>query len=936
VEADERPAPSAAEGFGALLRSWRQRAGLTQERLAERAAVSVRAIRALENGRAHPRPATVRLLGAALGLDMTDRAQFDAAARQPSADPGSVLVAAASRRPTGGVVPAQLPADVAGFAGRDRELRALDALLPGDGQQAGGRGHAVVISTIAGTAGVGKTALAVHWAHRVRERFGHGQLYVDLQGYAQGPPLSPLQALAQLLVALGVAADGVPIEVGQAAGLYRSLLADRRALVVLDNARDAGQVRPLIPGAPGCLVVVTSRDRLGGLVASHGARRLTLDGLAPDEAVSLLGQLLGQDRVAAEADAAAQLAEACGYLPLALRIAAANLTGQPHQSISSYLSRLRAGDRLVELAVDGDPDAGVRSAFDCSYGVLAPDVQRLFRLLGLIPGPELTAQAAAALAGMPAGQAGRMLERLAGAHLLEPRAPGRFGFHDLLRRYARQRGGRQDGEQERQRAIGRLLDWYLHSADAAAEVLYPDKLRLPIPEVAGELPVERFDGHAAALQWLEEERSNLVAAVQHAAAHGPQPTAWLLADTLRGYFWLRRHTVDWLVVARAGLTAATSAGAVRGQAATQLSLGHAQAALGRYHQALQHYSDALLLARRAGWTNGQAEALSELGLGHWWLGNLRQAADHHTQALVVYRQTGRHGGQATALLHLGVATRYLGRLQEAADHQTQALALYRQLGSRQGEAQALGNLGATDHELGRFDRAHQHLTRALALLQEVGNRFGQAYILCSLAAVDRDAGRYAQALEAAQAALTLAGEISHRYIQAVAGNTLASIHLCLGHHQEALDHHRQALDLTHETATRAPEVDALLGVAAVCHQTGHHPQAIDHAQRARAIANQAGLLVLEGRAHTTSASAHHALGQHHQALTHAEQALDLHRRTGHRLDQARTLRVLGLVLRDTDGVRAAVPCWQEALDLFTDIGSPEADGLRRLLERRSG
>jgi tetratricopeptide (TPR) repeat protein/DNA-binding XRE family transcriptional regulator len=926
--------PREADGFGALLLAWRVWAGLTQELLAERSGLSARTIRDLERGRARPRAATVRLLGDALGLRGPDRVRFDAAARRSRRGAALAVPAAVIGSPAG-VVPAQLPADVAGFVGRDRHLRALDALLddPGDGQ-AGGRQGAVVVAAITGTAGVGKTALAVHWAYQVRQRFPDGQLYINLHGHAQGLPLVPLRALAQLLGALGVAAEQIPVEVEGAAGLYRSLLAGRRVLVVLDNARDAEQVRQMIPGAPGCLVVVTSRDQLTGLVASHGAHRLALDVLPPQEAVDLLARLVGQDRVRAEPEAAAELAEACGLLPLALRIAAANLINHPEQPIAGWLVRLQTGDRLAELAVDGDPHAAVCTAFDYSYMSLDAQGQRLFRLLGLVPGPDFTPEAAAALVGVPVRLAVSVLQRLAGAHLIEQHALGRYDFHDLLRLYARQRAEGGDAEPGRRQALERLLDWYLHTTDAAAKVLYPDKPRLSVPAAAAELPAVRFDGHAAALGWLEAERSNLVAAVQHAAVHGPRPLAWLLADTLRGYFWLRRHTVEWLVVARAALHAAEADGDQQAQAASQLNLGHAHAAVGRYQQAIQHYRDARTLAGQAGWADGLGEALSELGLAHWRLGNLQQAVDHHAQALALYRQTGRLSGQATAQLHLGVATRYLGRLQEAADHQTQALALYRRLGSRQGEGQALGNLGVTDHELGRLQHAYRHLALALTLLQEAGNRFGQAYVLCTLAAVHRDAGLHAEALETAHAALAMADEISHRYIQAVAANTLASIYLRLGHDQEALDCHRQALGLARQSTTRAPEVGALLGLAAVCQRTGHQHQAIDHAQQARIIAGEAGLLILEGQAHTALACAHHALGHHHQARAHAEQALELHRQTGHRLGQARTLYLLGLVLRDTGGAQAAVTCWQQALALFTDIGSPEADSLRGLLPTR--
>jgi hypothetical protein len=327
------------------------------------------------------------------------------------------------------------------FTARDEQLRWLDALLDEQGED---QASAVVIGVVAGTAGVGKTALAVHWAHRVRERFGDGQLYVNLHGYAAAQPQRPIQALAHLLRGLGVEADRVPVEVEEAAGLYRSLLAGRRMLVVLDNARSAAQVRPLLPGTPGCVALITSRDRLDGLVATHSAHRLTLDVLAPTEAINLLARILGQTRATPEPEAAAELAGVCAFLPLALRIAAANLICQPGQSIASYVGRLRQGDRLAGLAIEGDPQAAVRVAFDLSYQRLAPDAQRVFRLLGIVPGPELSAPAAASLTGMAVAEAERLLDQLTAAHLIKLRAPGRFAFHDLLRLYAWERAEQED------------------------------------------------------------------------------------------------------------------------------------------------------------------------------------------------------------------------------------------------------------------------------------------------------------------------------------------------------------------------------------------------------------------------------------------------------------------------------------------------------------
>jgi tetratricopeptide (TPR) repeat protein len=905
-------APRAGAAALAMLPAYRRRARLTQEELADRSGLSVRTIRELEAGRVRrPRKQSLRLLADALRLSGQERAALTGA--DGAGPAGQPLLPATPV--------CQLPMDVAGFTGRTDGLAVLDGLLAAAGD---GQATAVVISAIAGTAGVGKTALAVHWAHRVRERFPDGQLFVNLHGYAPGPATSPLQALVQLLRGLGVEADQIPVEVEQAAGLYRSLLASRRMLVVLDNARDAEQVRPLLPGGPACLVVVTSRDRLAGLVASHGARRLTLDVLTPAEAGGLLAQILGARRVAAEPEAAGELAEVCGMLPLALRVAAANLADQPGQTIDGYVARLRRGDRLAELAVDGDPQAAVRAAFDCSYRAMDSGDQRLFRLLGLVPGPELSAPAAAALAGGTPAAAGLALERLAGSHLLEPRTDGRFGFHDLLRRYARQQA---DGEPDSRAALQQLLGWYLHTTVAADRLLYPDKLRLPVPAAADGLPVTRFDEPAEALAWLDAERANLVAAVQHAAEHGPAPLAWLLADALRGYLLLRRHTVDWLAVAHAAVAAAAGEGDLRAQAAALLSLGTAHWSLGRYPQAVEHLTSALDPAGRVGWVDGQAAIQSNLGIAHWELGSLQQAADHYRRALALYRQNGRTPGQAMTLVNLGNLQRELGRLAEAADHDTQALLLHRQIGSRDGEAHALNNLGEVDHDLGRLGQAHEHLTTALALHREVGNRYGEAYALQALAAVHRDAGRHRQAHETGRAALRLALQVGDRRAEAETLNTLGGIHQRLGRHRQAADHHQRALDLARESNARYPETEALLGLAAAHRHAGRHAEALQRAEQAVAVARRGGYLVLEGQAHAALAAAHLDAGDLDRAAAHGRQALEVQRQTGHRLGQARTLVTLGEVLARTGGADAAAACRQEARSLFSDIGCPEPERL---------
>lgn len=430
------------------------------------------------------------------------------------------------------VTPAQLPAEVTAFTGRETPLKQLDMLLPNEDDPDGATGPPLpVVATIVGTAGVGKTALAMRWAHQVRRFFPDGQLYVNMRGYAAVPPMRPIDALARFLPSLGVPAEQVPLDLDVAASLYRSLLADKKILVLLDNVAHSDQVRPLLPGSRGCRVLLTSRDKLGGLVARDGAVPLTLDALDPAESMTLLTRLLGADRVAAEPDAATTLSDLCGHLPLALRIAAANLTARPTHAIADYTTRLAAGDRLAALQMDGDPEATVRAAFDHSYATLPDDAARLFRLLGLLPGTEITAPAAAALADFSLSQANRLLDRLARGHLIVEHTRDRYTLHDLLRLYAADLAAR-DGTLDPRAALDRLYDHYLRGVRSAVTRLDPYASRLPVPgPVAGD--------RTEALAWLDAELPNLMAAITHAVAQGPRVVAWQLADALRGYLFMR-------------------------------------------------------------------------------------------------------------------------------------------------------------------------------------------------------------------------------------------------------------------------------------------------------------------------------------------------------------------------------------------------------------
>jgi tetratricopeptide (TPR) repeat protein/transcriptional regulator with XRE-family HTH domain len=801
---------------------------MTQQELARRSGLGVRTVRDLESGRARePRPATRRLLAEALGLVGEERDRFCGA-----------VVDTTPERPARTGVPAELPADVACFIGRDEELRVLaDVSLS--------RGAVVAI---VGRPGVGKTALAVHAGHQLRGRFEDGQLYANLQGYAPGPPVRPIDVLARFLRALGVPTAQVPVEVDEAAGVYRSLLVDRRMLVVLDNARDPDQVRPLLPAGASCFTLVTGRDTLAGLVARDSAVNLPLDSLTGDEARALLARRLGAHRVSAEPAAAEDLARLCGYLPLALCIASANLAGRPRHNIATYVDRLRTGNPVGHLAVEGDQHTAIAAAFDLSYLAQPEPQRRLFRLLSLAPGPDLPVEAAAALAGQPATGIGRLLERLASAHLVEEPSPGRYALHDLLRAYAASRAAQEEPEAERTAALGRLFAHYLYTADRAAHLLYPEKLRLPVPPLAPDPAVTRLDSSDAALAWLDAERPNLVATTRHAATAGHGAVAWLLADTMRGYFWLRMHAVDWQAVARAGLAAAEAAREPRAQAAAHLSLADRHMLRCEYPEAIDQYRLALTLNRRTGWAEGESAALGNLGNVYWRSGDLLAAADHYGQALDIDRRIGWLAGQAVKLGNLGSVYRALGRLPEAEEHYREALALDRQAGSLSGEAVDLSDLGDIYHAMGRTDDAFDHLKRALDLTRKAGDRASEAEALRLLAAVHRDRGECGDAMRCALAALSLATELGERRIQADAANTVGTIERRDGRPDRALAHHRQALRLADQAQTRYSLAEALLGQAAALHDLGCPAEATDHARRALGIARLAGYGLLVDRA----------------------------------------------------------------------------------------
>ena len=732
-------------------------------------------------------------------------------------------------------VPRQLPTPVTHFTGRAAELNELDRLL----DQADAR--TVVISAIGGTAGVGKTALAVDWAHRVAERFPDGQLYVNLRGYDPAQPMTATDALAGFLRALGVPGQDIPPEVGERAALYRSLLARRRILVVADNARSVEQVRPLLPGSPSCAAVVTSRDALAGLVARDGAQRLGLDLLPLAEAVGLLRALIG-GRASADPDAVAVLAGQCCRLPLALRVAAELAATRPDTSLARLADELADQQRRLDLLdAGGDPGTAVRAVFSWSYRYLDAGAARAFRLAGLHPGADFEPYAVAALTGSTAEQARRVLDVLARAHLIQQAGPGRYGLHDLLRAYARELAAVYDGEGEQHAALTRLFDRYLHSAATAMDTLYPAEChrrpRIPPPAT----PAPPVTDPAAARAWLDAERGTLVAVTVHTAAHGWPAAATRLAATLFRYLDTGSHYPEAITIHTHACDAARRAGDRAAEATALNHLAGPNRRQGRYQQATRQYQQALVLFRQAGDDAGQAHALGNLGNVCADQGRYLEAISLHQQALDLYRQIRDRAGEARTLGNFGYIEQRQGRYQQAARHHRQSLAIARETDNRTTECVALINLGTVALRQDRCQAAASHLHRALALCRETGYRFFEAEALTTISAVCLRQGRMQEATGHLQAALDLYRESGNRSGEAEALNGLGEILLATGQAGQARTRHTTALGLARYIGDKHQQARAHNGLGHACHATGDLGQARSHWQEALGLYTELGV-----------------------------------------------------------------------------------------------
>jgi tetratricopeptide (TPR) repeat protein len=662
-----------------------------------------------------PHGNSVLLLARALGLDEPRLEELARVGGQRDEDP--VL-------PLGRRVPQQLPHALAGFVGREAEMGALGCLL----DQLGDSPGAVVIAAIGGTAGAGKTALAVQWAHRVAARFPDGQLYVNLRGFdPSGSPADPAEVIRGFLDALGVPASAVPAQPDAQTDLYRSVLAGKRMLVVLDNARDEQQVRPLLPASPASLVIVTSRNQLAGLAAADGALLLPLDLLAHDEAVRLLIARLGASRAGAEPGAVDEIASLCARLPLALVVAAARAAARPRVGLAELAAELRDVAGRLDALDAGDPAVSVAAVFSWSCGQLSPAAARMFRLLGLHPGPDVSVGAAASLAAAGEPQARRLLRELARGCLVTEHAPGRYSFHDLLRGYAADQARERDSQPDRDAAIGRLLDYYLHTAARAAVLLRPGRKPIALaPPRPGAAPGQPGD-RGQALAWFKAEHQVLLVAVTLAAETGADRRAWQLL----------------------------------GQAVSLRGLGQACFDAGNHDHARAHLERCLPWYQRLGDHGGEAWAQHTLAVLAQAQDRHGDALDHGEQALRLYHSIGHQAGEAEILGDVAWCHAVLGDYQRARACCEQSLALIGKLGGCQFECAVWDTLGYIEHQRGDFARAAAHFELALGLCRDHGDRYAEAGILTHAGDARHAAGELPQARQAWQQALAIYGDFDH-------------------------------------------------------------------------------------------------------------------------------------------------------------------------------
>jgi tetratricopeptide (TPR) repeat protein/transcriptional regulator with XRE-family HTH domain len=903
--------------FGDLLRRYRIEANLTQQALAVRAHLSVQAIGMLERGtRRSPRRDTVVRLSRALGLGPP---QAEALLTSGSGDGQVDDVPPVARR--------TLPRDVATFTGRRRELDELLAAVDRDSRSA----RAFAITAIDGMAGVGKTAFAIHAAHRLASEYPDGQIFLDLRAHAAGlRPVEPFDALGTLLLTVGVAAPAVPNDLDARVALWRDHLSARRMLIVLDDAAGNEQVRPLLPGGPGCLVLVTSRRRLSAL---EDVRPLTLDTLPRADAAELFTRLAGGPGQAVESSSVSVLAELSGRLPLAIGLLAGRLRSHPAWTARHLAATLRVTqDRLAEMHAE---NVAVESAFELSYRDLAPDLKRLFRRLGAHPGRDVERYAAAALDGIEPAEAARRLDALYDDHLLDEPAPGRYRMHDLIRAYARSLADREDADAGAG-AVDRLLDHYLGALGTANRHIA--RRSSPFAASGGE-GVERLPDLSTwhgALAWLEAERANLVACFDDAVARGRHRRVIDLARELHPLLDLWGPWDQAMAVQRAALEAARRAGDRLAEADALHDLGDIQRRTGAYQAAVASLEAALASACQLGSRLREASVLNDLGDVQRMLGDCRAAAASLCRALTLHRELDSRLGMAAALNRLGIVRSLTGEHDAAIESLTEALALSRESGYRLVEVNALNNLGCVQLRNDDFAAATESLTASMELARELGIRLYHANAVVNLARVQRMKGDAAAATASLTEALALYRDMGNRSGEGSVLHELGTLQHRGGEYAAATGSITASLAIFRAIGSREGQANALHDLGIVQRLTGDAAAAIVSLTEALTLARELGDALSKAQILNELGTVRLESGDVAGALAHHREALRLARDASSPLEQARAREGIGrCLLRSGDPAGAATDL-REALAVYRRLGLPDAERLEKSLPPGGG
>ncbi|MER5427082.1 AfsR/SARP family transcriptional regulator [Streptosporangium roseum] len=734
-------------------------------------------------------------------------------------------------------IPRQLPVDIIRFTGREHVLKELDVLLTEEGADIA----AMVISAIAGTAGVGKTALATRWGHRVSHLFPDGQLYVNLHGYSQSAPIAAPQALHLLLRGLGVATESIPQDMEEKTSLYRSIISEKRLLLILDNAKDPEQVRSLLPGSSSCKVLITSRDSLRGLAATHDVHTIRLDILADEEAQTLMIALLGEERVANDVYAVAEITRLCGRLPLAIRIASAQLVSQPSLTTREFADRLRNGNRLIDLEFAEDPQTGVRAAFELSYQNLIPAVRRIFRLMGLHPGPDISIDAIAALAGLSEEKTSRLVDALINAHLAYREDGHRISMHDLISAYAHDRSESEDSDEDQCEALSRLFDWYLRSADTAIKVIFPGYMELDLVTNSSQESFLSFDDYDRAFSWVESEHRSMVSVITYAGSHGWLSHSWQLSLRLARFYFLKGYTDDWLTTHRVALSSVRQLKDKINEAKVLSILGFAFLASDT-EGFLAHQKQAATLYRDAGDVKGEADALGKIGIGLLRKGELSQAAEAAERALFMHQSLDNSSGEAFMLSSLAVPYLRMGRLSEALECLHKSIEVRARENIRFDESIILSRLGEVYSKMGSYSTAMDYQGQAIRIARETKNFRYEAEIINNIGVALRGQGNYVKAIEYHQKALGKISEFRDWILEVEVLNSLGETFFAAREFRESLGAYRSGLDIAIKFVDRYQEGVALRGIGDAMNALGEVEEAAYYRDRAAVIFSSIGVL----------------------------------------------------------------------------------------------